>query len=192
MGASAYVSAEKTKNFGGRAGERHELVFMISLVISLHNCLETYNQPVFPFWAVRVSVTQRHCKQELRKREGSWEVVVDPKGTSKQNPFVMSVPCCSCAQRSCDLSKTKNTFETIILTECMYNYWILWCVICGLRGGGRIYKNVLQAIWAAGRSWLVVKYKVFWQWRSDKMIAVKVLVRLHFSGRSYYYFSNSS
>lgn len=76
MGAFACVSAEKTKKWGGRAGEGCELVFMISLLISQHNCLGTYNQPNFPFWAVWVSVTQRHPKhragEEGRKlRSGS-------------------------------------------------------------------------------------------------------------------------
>lgn len=76
MGAFACASAEKTKNFEGRAGEGHDLVFLISLVILWHNCLGTY-QPIFPFWAVWVSVTQRHPKCRLEEeggklRSGSW------------------------------------------------------------------------------------------------------------------------
>lgn len=89
MGAFACASAEETKNFWGRAGEGHELVFMISLVISWHNCLGTYNQPIFPFWAVWVSVTQRHPKcragEEGRKlRSGSWS----PRLNKKPFPYV--------------------------------------------------------------------------------------------------------
>lgn len=67
MGAFACVATEKTKNSGGKADEGHELVFMISIVISCHNCLETYNQVIFPFWAVYVCVTQRHPKHRARE-----------------------------------------------------------------------------------------------------------------------------
>jgi len=131
VGAFRCVSAKKDKKIGGGAGEGQVLVFTISLVISWHNCLGTYNQPVFPFWAAWVSVTQRHPKrragEEGRKlRSGSWS----QRHIWTENPFPMSVMCCSCAQRSYDLSKAENTLETIILTECVHNYWILWCVIC--------------------------------------------------------------